>query len=197
MNAIKWNSAIILVLAILLTVRYLFIESRFRSEGGQQQIRIQALVIEERKKTDQQRAAKTSTDTLKRKKSTGKNDDEWLQASLYHQLPFVKKKTSFHPFEKVYIYLVFNPLKAGSHNISTHWISPQGKLNKRLSRDLELKKDIQSYGIYFWLELIRNGAFTRMFTGNEFSGKVYGDWKIIVYLNDKEVATRTFTVKDG
>ena len=42
----KWNVGIVLCLVILLTLRYFVIESRFRSEGGQNRVKIKELVVE-------------------------------------------------------------------------------------------------------------------------------------------------------
>ncbi len=192
----KWNIGIVLCLAILLTLRYFVIENRFRSEGGQNRLKIQRLVIEDAIHNSKPTVVASNNDN-KTEQIGEKRKKNGFQISLHSKRPFVQKRVKFQPFERIYIYLVFDHIKVGKHNLSTHWLSPQGKVAQRLFREFDLNEDTGSYGVYFWFELIRNGAFTRMFTGNEFSSKVYGVWRVITYLNGKKIDSREFTVTDG
>jgi len=194
----KWNVGIVLCLVILLTLRYFVIESRFRSEGGQNRVKIKELVVENGVQNSNLAAITPKKQKNQQVGQAGERKKEsTLHASLHSKQPFVMPRAKFHPFEKVYIYLVFDHIKAGKHSLSTHWLSPRGKVAQKLVREFNLTEDVQSYGVYFWFELIRNGAFTRMFTGNEFSSKVYGVWQVITFLDGKKIDTREFTVTDG
>lgn len=194
----KWNIGIVLCLVILLTLRYFIIENRFRSEGGQNQAKIKEQVAENVILNSSLADIAPQKQNNQQEKQTGERKKEsTFHASLHSKQPFVLPRAKFHPFERVYIYLVFNHIKTGKHSLSTHWLSPQGKVVRRLIREFDLNQDVRSYGVYFWFELIRNGAFTRMFTGNEFSSKVYGVWQVITFLDGKKIDTREFLVTDG
>ena len=129
-------------------------------------------------------------------KQENRDGDDQVQVSMNRSKPFVKEQDEFLPSDKIYISLVFPNLKAGKYHIVSHWKTPQGTIARKVVRNIDLKKDIQPYKVYFWFQLVENGFFTEMFTGAEYSRKVYGKWEVLFYLNDELIVTKDFILAD-
>jgi len=197
----KWNVGLVLFLASLLAIRFIIIDDRFSTDVNKPKIRINPIVIDNRtlKEVFQETAllkqvGKREELTKSKNKQEGTNNNALVHASLHCEKPFVKEQNEFFPSDKIYIALFFPKLKAGKHNLSTHWKTPWGTIARTVVRNIELNRDVQSYNAHFWFQLVENGMFTQMFSGSEYNRKVYGEWEVLFYLNKEPVVTKQFVV---
>lgn len=119
-----------------------------------------------------------------------------VHIQMYNQQPFGKELDAFFPFERIYVAITFPRLTAGKHALTAQWIDPTGKTVNSSAHTVLLEQPTQNKRIYFWLELIETGTFTQMFTGKEYSGDVYGTWRVDVYLDYNMIGSRAFTVHE-
>ncbi len=210
----KWNITLVLVCGLLLTIRFLFIHEYFGSNGIKQQIKITPLIIKKGKlESDSKRTELLTFDNLnltkeeqEKRNLKGASDTrnpskigregENLHVSMYSRRPFENEKYEFAPSDKIYISLVFPNLKAGDHNIVTHWKTPWGMIARKIVRETTLENDVERFNVYFWFQLVENGLFTEMFTGDAYKKKVYGKWEVLFYLNNEQIGRKYFVVAD-
>lgn len=115
---------------------------------------------------------------------------------MYNEQPFTKELSAFFPFERIYVVMTFPCLEAGEYPFSAHWIDPAGKTVNTANHTLSLKQPATQKRIFFWLELMKNGAFTEMFTGEEYRGNVHGSWQVEIYLDHNLLGSQTFQIHD-
>lgn len=208
----KWNIALVLFLASLLTIRYLLINDRFATEAGQQKIRIMPLIVKEEMPENTLFTAELlSLDD--NKKTNSKNEDHqklfgttvgkvksnggkecFLQVTMHDSKPFVTEKSLFLPSDRIYVSLVFPKLKAGKYNIVSHWQTPWGTIARKTVKKVNLSKDAEPYRAYFWFQLVENSMFTKLFTGDDYKKKVYGQWEVLFYLDEEKITSKPFIV---
>lgn len=203
----KWNIALVLFCLLLVTIRYLIIQEHFRPSQADQQIKISKLSVKETrptgfvpkekgvevKVTDNNEVTVISPNN---DVSNKKNDSINLQISMYGSKPFKKEKEEFLPSDKIYISLGFSHLEAGTYDIVTHWKTPKGTVARQIVRKVALKTNIDNYRVYFWFQLVENGLFTEMFTGERYKKEVYGQWEVLFFMNNEQIGKKKFMVAD-
>lgn len=119
-----------------------------------------------------------------------------LETAMYNAKPFVTEQDTFLPSDRIYIVLELHDLDKGKHRLSASWIDPEGKTINTSEHTILLNAPESRHRSYFWLELMKNGPFTELFSGREFKGNVYGRWQVQIHLNGHPVSRREFTIQD-
>ncbi len=119
-----------------------------------------------------------------------------VKISMFNKKPFSNDQYRFIPTDRIYLVLDFENLEAGRHQISASWINPDGKTISRADHSIDLEAPAPRHRSYFWLELMKNGAFTEMITGKEYKGNIYGRWHVQIHLNDQHIAEKSFDMQD-
>lgn len=233
----KWNSALVLFFALLLTIRFFMIDAgpqqqRIRimpltiergtlkdnvvdteivtfdyasakhtdvgrkmvKHGPDQKKIIESLTLNDGKPAKPRRNEKRDKSVYTKNEQESEDGGDLVKASMYCSKPFGNEQDEFFPSDKIYISLNFPSLKAGQHNIATHWKTPWGTIARTVVRNIDLEKDVQFYNAHFWFQLVENGMFTQMFTGAEYGRKVYGKWEVQLYLNEEPVVRKHFVI---
>lgn len=119
-----------------------------------------------------------------------------LDIGMYNQKPFNKKLSAFIPSNRIYVVLELQNLQAGKHTLSATWMIKNGKTVSISSHDIVLQHFTPWHRTYFWLELMKNGAFTEMFTGKEYKSDVFGRWEVQIALDGTNIAKQSFEIRD-
>ena len=212
----KWNIALVLFLALLLTIRFLIVSNRYGSDVDQQQIRITPISIKKEKKgadifhTESPDIASDklvgtvenngqdveSESALVRGVKENEEGNGRVRVSMYNSKPFDKEMDKFLPSDRIYVSGMFSSLKAGKYNVVTHWKTPKGDIARKIVRQLNLQKDVENYRVYFWFQLVEKGLFSNMLTGSKYKDKVYGQWQVLLYLNEEQVMIKNFVISE-
>lgn len=120
-----------------------------------------------------------------------------LKASMYNRKPFTVEQNLFLPSERIYLVMDLYNLDAGTHQLSAAWINPEGKTINTAEHTISLSAPVSRHRSYFWLELMKNGPFTELFTGREYKGSAYGRWEVDIRLNGQSAGKHNFTIQDG
>ena len=214
----KWNIILVVFFVLLMGIRILINnEDSHGSEDNQEQIMITPIVIKksipendrndreknpfesvEKDKTIIENKKSIESNYTKIEKSEKRKEEQKgaLQVSMHSSRPFVNEQSKFHPSDKIYVSLVFPTLKAGQYNIVTHWKAPWGIVARKIVRKIELYEDTKDYRVHFWFQLVENSALTKMFTGADYQSRVYGNWKVLLYVNEEHIVTKSFVMAD-
>lgn len=119
-----------------------------------------------------------------------------VKIRMFNKKPFNNDQYRFIPTDRIYIVLDFENLEAGRHQVSASWINPDGKTISRADHSIDLEAAASRHRSYFWLELMKNGAFTEMITGKEYKGNIYGRWHVQIHLDDQHIAEKSFNMQD-
>ncbi|RPH38925.1 MAG: hypothetical protein EHM86_08695 [Desulfobulbaceae bacterium] len=119
-----------------------------------------------------------------------------VKISMFNKKPFNNDQYRFIPTDRIYLVLDLENLEAGRHQISASWINPDGKTISRADHSIDLESPASRHRSYFWLELMKNGAFTEMITGKEYKGNIYGRWHVQIHLDDQHIAEKSFNMQD-
>jgi hypothetical protein len=119
-----------------------------------------------------------------------------IDLKMFNKKPFIKEQYRFIPSDRMYLVMEFQNLDAGQHLVSASWINPAGKAISQTDHTIDLAEPAEKHRSYFWLELMKNGTLTEMFTGKEYKGNVYGKWEVQVHLNGNLVAKKYFNIQD-
>ena len=128
--------------------------------------------------------------------ATNQQPASLLHTSMYSQKPFINDKYSFIPSERIYLVIELQNLQAGRHTLSASWKIHSGKTVSISNHEIVLQQFTGWHRSYFWLELMKNGRFTEMFTGREYKADVYGPWKVEVAFDGTVIAEQHFEIKD-
>jgi hypothetical protein len=139
-------------------------------------------------------------------KQTAKNDKEpavpqtekipgKVHIQMYNKQPFVEEIYEFSPSEKIYATVTFPQLKPGKYNLTANWIDPARRKVNTASHTIDLDHP-SGHRVFFWLELMKNGAFTELFTGDEFKKSVYGTWEVEILMDSQPLQIRKFKIHD-
>lgn len=120
-----------------------------------------------------------------------------IRASMYNAKPFTAEQNMFLPSDRIYLVMDLTNLAAGRHQLSAFWINPQGKTITTSEHTINLSAPAPRHRAYFWLELMKNGPFTELFTGREYQPGVYGRWKVDIRLDGQPAGMHNFTIQDG
>ena len=120
-----------------------------------------------------------------------------LKASMYNRKPFTVEQNLFLPSDRIYLVMDLYNLEAGTHQLSAAWINPEGKTINTAEHTISLNAPEPRHRSYFWLELMKNGPFTELFTGREYKGSAYGRWEVDIRLNGQSAGKHNFTIQDG
>ncbi len=120
-----------------------------------------------------------------------------IRASMYNARPFTTEQNLFLPSDRIYLVMDLYDLAAGRHQLSASWINPEGKTITTSEHTINLSAPAPRHRSYFWLELMKNGPFTELFSGREYKPGVYGRWKVDIHLNGQPAGMHNFTIQDG
>lgn len=118
-------------------------------------------------------------------------------AAMYNGKPFTAEQNLFLPSDRIYLVMDLYNLEAGRHQLSADWINPEGKTINTAEHAISLNAPEPRHRSYFWLELMKNGPFTELFTGREYKGSAYGRWQVEIRLNGRSAGKLNFTIQDG
>ena len=118
-----------------------------------------------------------------------------VDVKMYNKRPFEKDILEFFPSEKIYVSVTFPKLGAGKFEVTANWYDPAGRKVNTANRVIEQSRP-SGQRIYFWLELMKNGGFTEMFTGKEYKSSVYGNWEVEILFNSVRLKTQKFSVHE-
>jgi len=124
-------------------------------------------------------------------------DSATIRASMYNAKPFAAEQNHFLPSDRIYLVMDLYNLAAGRHQVSAAWINPEGKTINTSEHTIDLSAPAPQHRSYFWLELMKNGPFTELFTGREYKPGVYGRWKVDIHLDGQPAGMHNFTIQDG
>ncbi len=119
-----------------------------------------------------------------------------LHISMYNQKPFIDEQYAFIPSERIYLVIELQNLQAGKHYLSASWKIKNGRTVSISSHDIVLQEFRPLHRTYFWLELMKNGVFTEMFTGQEYKDDAFGKWEVQVTLDGTTIAKQHFEIRD-
>ena len=116
---------------------------------------------------------------------------------MYNKEPFTAESEvdDFFPSEKIFVTVTFPELPAGTYNLTANWLDPSLRKNSSTNHTFKLDKT-SGHRVKFWFELIKNGAFTEMFTGNEFKKSAYGTWQVEILMNSQPLQSKKFTIHE-
>jgi hypothetical protein len=126
-----------------------------------------------------------------------RSDTPLIKAAMYNRKPFIAEQNLFLPSDRIYLVMDLYNLEAGSHQLSAAWVNPEGKTINTAEHTISLNAPEQQHRSYFWLELMKNGPFTELFTGSEYKGSAYGRWQVDIRLNGRSAGKLNFTIQDG
>lgn len=118
-----------------------------------------------------------------------------VDMKMYNKRPFEKETLEFFPSEKIYVSVTFPKLASGKFEVTANWLDPTGRKINSANRIIEQSRP-SAQRIYFWLELMKNGGFTEMFTGKEYKASVYGTWEVEILFNSQRLKTQKFTIHE-
>ena len=118
----------------------------------------------------------------------------WISKSENSDVP-PATTPSFLPNEKVYLYVTFPKLAAGTARVNVNWISPAGKPSSSAEQVIS-QETSEPASIEFWLSILPNGPVSEIFTGKEYKPQVYGQWQVQVFFNGKPLTTLLFRIQD-
>ena len=116
------------------------------------------------------------------------------EGKLFDEPSFLNEKQELSIYDKVYLMIICKNLPRGNYELSVIWENPEGKV---------IRMDTQTFFVdepgdrrsSFWLKLIKKGPFERNFTNTDFDREHYGKWRVISYLQDEIIITKSFTMK--
>ena len=182
----------ILSLILVLFIYYLAIKDN--SQPALQQkaiIRVQPLQVTEQKTT-----WKTASSSLPAENKQKQKQTSLLYISMFNKKPFTKEQFTFIPSERIYLVIELENLPARKHWLSATWKTPNGKTASISNHELVLQEFTPWHRTFFWMELMKNGAFTEMFTGREYKADAYGKWEVVVTLNGTAIGKQHFEIRD-
>jgi hypothetical protein len=118
------------------------------------------------------------------------------EVKLYHDEKFQEEQEKFIPADTIYFVIDFSELQKQTYALSIEWIRPDGLLVRNDSYDLTVSSEPANKRVYFWMQLHEKGPLSQMISGNEYSPKVFGDWKIRLYCDGEVLSTTEFTMTD-
>lgn len=119
-----------------------------------------------------------------------------LHIGMYNQKPFSIEQYTFIPSERIYLVIELQNLQSGKHSLSASWNIKNGRTVSISNHDIVLQQFTPWHRTHFWLELMKNGRFTEMFTGREYKADVYGPWEVQVVLDGAIIAKQHFEIRD-
>lgn len=130
---------------------------------------------------------------------SGHTDDEF-KATLYFALegegsqPKTKQKTHFECSDKVYAVLELDNIARGKHSLSIRWNDPKDEEKERV--DYPFTVTGETTRMWAWLNLIRSRGAGMITWINPAAGleEFIGPWTVDAYVDDKKVASSSFSV---
>jgi len=116
------------------------------------------------------------------------------EGKLYDEPSFLDEKQELSIYDKVYLIIICKNLPLGNYELSVIWENPGGKVI-RMDTQTFFVDDPGDRRSSFWLELLKKGPFERSFTNTDFDRKNYGKWRVISYLQNEIIITKSFTMK--
>ncbi len=117
------------------------------------------------------------------------------KGAMYASRDFAEEQYVFTPYDTFYFVLDLSNLGPGEHLITTDWIDPWGRLERQSIHRVTLEDPLMTYRVYSWLQLWKKGFVSRTFTGRDYSDRVFGEWRVKIYLNGNPVVERKFKVR--
>lgn len=119
------------------------------------------------------------------------------QLRMYNKKPFTTENEvyEFFPSEKIFLTLTFAELPVGTHTFTANWLTPAKQISSSANHTTNLDKP-SAHEVRFWLELMKNGAFTEMLNGSEYRKSVYGTWKVDILMNSQLLQSKEFTIHE-
>jgi len=103
----------------------------------------------------------------------------------------------FSPHDRIVILVKFMNLQKGSYTFQADWYNPSGEFQDTSSSYFTIQKTSNVVS-ESQLELMRAGAFRRLFSTSETTGfhiKFYGLWKVNVFLNGNKIIIKEFEIR--
>ena len=116
-------------------------------------------------------------------------------ASTFSDSTFTNKADSFSVYEQVYLKIYCKGLSQGEHQINTEWIDNEGGLQRADSHVFLINKQ-QDYSCFFQFKLMPKGSLLRMLSGNDFDDEQYGQWTVLIYVDNHQIGRNEFSLND-
>lgn len=118
-----------------------------------------------------------------------------VRSGLYRDNSFSEAVTVFTPYEKIFLLVDLRQLQVGEYTLTTDWLTPWGELEHQSSHSFEIIRKAASWKAYSWLSLWKNGPVKRFLSGEVFKKEFYGNWTVRLYLNGRQIQTKSFDVQ--
>ncbi len=103
----------------------------------------------------------------------------------------------FSPHDRIVIRVKFKNLKKGSYTFQADWYNATGEFQDTSSSYFTIQKTTNVVS-ESQLELMRAGAFRRLFSTSETTGyhiKFYGLWRVKIFLNGNKIIIKEFEIR--
>ena len=116
---------------------------------------------------------------------------------MFNKKPFTAENEvyDFFPSEKIFLTLTFAELPVGNYTFTANWLTPAKQISSSADHSVTLDKP-SAHEVRFWLELMKNGAFTEMLNGSEYRKSAYGTWQVDILMNSHPLQSKEFTIHD-
>ncbi|PIE64596.1 MAG: hypothetical protein CSA26_07600 [Desulfobacterales bacterium] len=112
----------------------------------------------------------------------------------YSDEDFERQKSSFTPYDKVFIMIECQGLTTGDHTLSASWIHEKEGLARSDSHPFTVSENDHKKRILFWFKLSRIGPLKSAFTNRDFYEKHFGNWTVEGFLDDTPVTKNKFEI---
>jgi len=112
---------------------------------------------------------------------------------ISNEFPLINttSKPIFQASEKVYIYVEFTALPAGSYIIGTNWLKFTGATEQHKYTEVTIDTTTE-YTYYAWFKLVEKGPVSQMFMGDEFDYDQRGKRRVVVTINSERICDEFF-----
>lgn len=115
-------------------------------------------------------------------------------SAMYDDRAYEIEKYIFSPRDTLFLVTDIFDLKPGDYVVIAEWITPWGDTENQTIHEFSLSKAKKEYRVLSWLELWKNDFLERIVKGSEYDLKIYGVWKVRLYLNGMKIVTKTFKI---
>ena len=119
---------------------------------------------------------------------------ELAPVTLYANKLFTDQQKRFLAWDKIYGVISFNVENPGEHILTTDWHTPFNSLEHHTIYRFTSTQADQSFQLYSWLQLWKNGPLKRTFTGQDFKQEFHGPWTVRFYLDGRLVGKDNFEI---
>ncbi|MCB2217615.1 hypothetical protein [Desulfofustis glycolicus] len=115
------------------------------------------------------------------------------EARMYRNAVFTEPQTEFSPYDKIFIVIECDGLRAGPQVMHANWIHEKRGLVRSNKHEFIQQEDGKR-SVYFWFKLMRRGPLASTLFNKDFHEENFGGWLVEVYLNDEPILSRGFSI---